>query len=105
MEHRPYGELGLFSLEKRRLRGDFTALKGGCGKAGIGLFSPVTVTEWEGMASSCSRGGSSWMLGKTSPQKSGAAGAQAAQGGDGVTIPGGIQEPCGCGTERGGQWA
>ena len=51
MEHRPYGELGLFSLEKRRLRGDFTALKGGCGKAGIGLFSPVTVTEWEGMAS------------------------------------------------------
>jgi len=25
--------------------------------------------------------------------------AQAAQGGDGVTIPGGVPEPCGCGTE------
>ena len=24
---------------------------------------------------------------------------QATQGGGGVTIPGGVQEPCGCGTE------
>jgi len=24
---------------------------------------------------------------------------QAAQGGGGVTVPGGVQEPCGCGTE------
>ena len=31
--------------------------------------------------------------------------AQAAQGGGGVTVPGGVPEPCGCGTEGHGQWA
>ena len=44
------------------------------------------------MASSCARGDSGWTLGNTAFLKSGQALEWAAQGGGGVTDPGGFQE-------------
>jgi len=50
------------------------------------------------MASSCIRGSLDWILGNISSLKEWPGIGQAAQGGGGVTIPGGVQKTRRCGT-------
>jgi len=50
------------------------------------------------MVSGCIRGGLDWILGKFLYCQSGQALEQAAQGGGGFPIPGGVRKTCRCGT-------
>ena len=80
-------------------------MKAGCGEVEADLFFQVTVLGQEAVALNCTGGGSSWMLRIFLLIKSDESLERAAQGGGGVTIPGGVQGMCRCVTERHGQWA
>jgi len=60
--------LGLFILEEAPVA-LYNSLKGGYRQVTVGLFSHVTVTGWEVMALSGTRGSSGWILGNISSQR------------------------------------
>ena len=73
-------------------------------KAGCSATATLLCLEQEVMALNCTRGGSGWILGTISYHEEQCCSGTAAHGGGGVTVPGGVPEPWGCGTER-SQWA
>jgi len=86
-----WGKSGNYTNYPRYLIALYNSPEWDCGEVSVGLCSQVTVMGWEAMASRCTRGGSGWILGTIFSHKEQCCSGTAAQGGGGVTIPGGVQ--------------